>query len=79
MFKESLFKKIEDKTNISKDTIMSLASKIQNSNIKDKNVLNELIDNLSSLTGKEISSEKREKIIKTIIDDKVPNDIDNML
>ena len=79
MFKDSLFKKIENKTNINKDTIISLANKLQNSNMKDKNVLNELIDNLSELTGKEINKEKREKIINTIIDDNIPDNIDNMI
>ena len=79
MFKDSLFKKIEDKTNINKETIISLANKIQNSNLKDKSVLNELIDDLSSMTGKSINKDKREKIINTIIDDKIPKDIDNMV
>ena len=79
MFKDSLFKKIEDKTNINKDTIISLANKLQNSNMKDKNVLNELINDLSKMTGKELNKEKREKIINTIIEDKIPSDMDNMI
>ena len=79
MFKDSLFKKIEDKTNINKDTIISIANKLQKSDMKDKKVLNDLIDNISSLTGKQISIEKKEKIINTIINDKVPKNMDNML
>lgn len=79
MFKDSLFKKIEDKTNINKETILSLADKIQNSNMKDKNVLNDLINDLSQMTGKEIDKEKREKIINTIINDKIPKDMDNII
>ncbi len=46
MFKESLFKKIEEKTNVDKDTIISLANKIQNNDLKNEKVLNELIDDL---------------------------------
>ena len=72
MFKDSLFKKIEDKTNVSKDTILSLANKLQNNNMKDEKVLNELIDDLANITGKEVSFEKKKKIIDTIINDKVP-------
>ena len=79
MFKDSLFKKIEDKTNINKDMIMSMANKIQNSDMKNKKVLNELIDDLCLLTGKEINKDKREKIINTIIDDKIPKNMDNMI
>lgn len=72
-----LFKKVESKTRINKDTIMSLANKLQNNNFKDEKVLSEVIDELSFLTGKEISSAKKEKIIKAIKNDKVPSDIEN--
>ena len=75
--KDSLFKNVEKKTNINKDTIMSLAKKLQSSNFKDENVLNEIIDELSSLTGKNIDDSKRDKIIKAIKNDKVPSDIEN--
>ena len=79
MFKDSLFKKIEDKTNINKDTIISIANKLQNRDMKDKKVLNELIDDLCLMTGKEINKDKKNKIINTIIDDKIPKNMDNMI
>lgn len=79
MFKDTLFKKIEDKTNVDKDTIISLANKLQNSNMKDENVLSELVDDIAHLTGKEVSQDKKNKIINTIINDKVPKDIDNII
>ena len=79
MFKDSLFKKIEDKSGVDKDTIISLASKLQNSNMKDENVLRDLVHEIGTLTGKEVSKEKEEKIINTIIGDKVPKDLDNMI
>ena len=75
--KDSLFKNVEKKTNINKDTIMSLAMKLQSSSFKDEKVLNEVIDELSSLTGKNIDDSKRDKIIKAIKNDKVPSDIEN--
>ena len=74
---DNLFNKIEKKTNINKETILSLASKLQKGNMKDKNTLTEVIDEISLLTGKTITDEKKEKIINTIITDKVPRDIDN--
>ena len=75
--KDSLFKNVEKKTNINKDTIMSLAKKLQSSSFKDEKVLNEVIDELSSVTGKNIDDSKRDKIIKAIKNDKVPSDIEN--
>ena len=73
---DNLFSKVEKKTKINKNTIMDLASKLQNGNMKDKNTLLEVIDELSILTGKEVSNEKKNKIISAIINDKIPNDID---
>ena len=46
--------------------------------MKDEKTLNEVIDTLSSLTGKEVSSEKRKKIIEKIVNDKVPKNVDKM-
>ena len=74
---DSVFKKVEKKTNINKDTILSLANKLKSSNFKDENVLSEVINELSYMTGREISNEKKEKIIKAIKNDKIPNDIEN--
>ena len=78
MFKDSLFNKIEKKTNINKETIINLANKIQKNNMKDESTLREVIQDLSNLTGKEVSKEKEDKIIKAIINDQVPNNIDKM-
>ena len=74
---DSVFKKVEKKTNINKDTILSLANKLKSSNFKDENVLSEVINELSYMTGRKISNEKKEKIIKAIKNDKIPNDIEN--
>lgn len=73
---DNLFQKVEKKTKINKNTIMDLASKLSSGNMKNKDTLLEVIDELSMLTGKEVSQEKKNKIINAIINDKVPNDID---
>lgn len=73
---DSLFKRVEKKTNINKETILSLAQKLQNGNMKDKGTLLEVIDELSNLTGKSIQDDKKEKIINAIVNDKVPTNVD---
>lgn len=78
-FSDNFFKKIENKTNVDKDTILSLASKLQKSNMKDETVLREVIGDLSKMTGREVSKEKEQKIIDTILNDNVPKDIDKNL
>ena len=79
MFKDSLFKKIEDKSGVDKDTIISLADKLQHSNMKDEAVLRDLVHEISDITGKEVSKEKEDKIVNTILKDNVPKDIDKMI
>ena len=78
MFKDSLFNKIEKKNNINKETILNLANKIQQNNMKDEKTLREVINDISNLTGKNVSKEKEDKIINAIMNDQVPNNIDKM-
>ena len=78
-FSDNFFKKIEKKTNVNKETILSLANKLQGGNMKDENTIKEVISDLSKMTGREVSKEKEQKIIDAIINDKVPNNIDKML
>lgn len=78
MLGDSFFKRVEQKTNVNKDTILSLASKLQKGNMKDEKVLKEVIEEISSMTGKEVSEEKKEKIVNTILNDEVPKNVDKM-
>lgn len=78
MFGDSFFKKVEQKTNVSKDSILNLANKLQNGNMKDEATLSEVVDQIANMTGKNITQEKKEKIIHTIINDQVPSDVDKM-
>ena len=78
-FSDNFLKLIEKKTNVDKNTILDLADKLQKSNMKDEKVLREVIGDLSKMTGREVSKEKEQKIIETILNDKVPNNLDKMI
>ena len=78
MFKDNFFKKVEDKTNVDKNTILSLAGKLQNANMKDENTIREVIKEISTITGKEVTKEKEDKLVNAILKDKVPTNIDKM-
>ena len=73
---DNLFNRIESKTNVNKDTIIALARKLQDGDFKNENTIKEIIEELSAITGKEVSEEKERKIIDMIVNDKVPKDID---
>ena len=75
---DDFFKKVEKKTNVDKDTILSLADKLNKGNLKDENTLREVIKTLSKMTGKNISQDKEDKIVDTILKDKVPKNVEKM-
>ena len=77
-FDDKFFNKVEKKTKVDKDTIISLANKLQKGSLKDETTLREVISTLSSLTGKEVSKEKADKIVDTILKDKVPKSVEKM-
>lgn len=76
---DNVFNKIEKKTNVSKENIINIASKLNEGNMKDQNTLSDIIHELANLTGKNVSKEKEDKIIELIVNDKVPKNIDNMI
>ena len=74
--KDGLLDRIEEKTNVDRDTIIGLAHKLQSGNYKDEDTLRSIIHELSDITGREVSEEKEQKIINMIVNDKVPKDIE---
>ena len=77
-FNDDFFKKVEKKTKVNKKTILDLAEKLNNGNMKDEKTLSEVIDTLSKMTGKKVSDEQKSKIIKKVVEDKVPNNVEKM-
>lgn len=77
-FTDSFFNKIEKKTKVGKDTILNLASKLQQSDLKNEATLREIIQELGTMTGKDVSKEKEDKIVSAVVNDKIPKDIDKM-
>ena len=78
-FSDNFFKKVQKKTNVDKDTILSLANKLQQGNMKNVDTLKEVIQDISRITGREVSEEKEQKIIDTILSNKVPKNLDKYL
>jgi len=77
-FNDDFFGKVEKKTKVNKETLVNLAKRLNEDNMKDEKVLSSIIRDLASITGKHVSKETEEKIIKTIQDDKVPTGVENM-
>lgn len=77
-FSDGFFNKVERKTNVSKEKILELASKLQKNDLKNENTLRQIIQELGEMTGKKVDKTKEDKIVNAVVSDKVPKDIKNM-
>ena len=78
-FSDSFFNRIEKKTNVGKETILDLAKKLQQNDLKNEGTLREVIQTLSQMTGRDVSKEQEDKIVSAVVNDKVPKDIDKLI
>lgn len=78
-FTDNFFDRIEKRTNVGKQTILDLAKKLQQNDLKNENVLREVIQELGQMTGKVVSKDKEDKIVKAVVNDKIPSDIDKLI
>ena len=78
-FSDNFFDRVEKKTNVGKQTILDLATKLQQSDLKNEQTLREVIQELGQMTGKEVPKDKEDKIIEAVVNDKVPQDIDKLI
>lgn len=77
-FSDNFFNKVEKKTKVDKDTILSLAKELQDNDLKNEKTLRNVIQKLSDMTGKNVSKEQEDKIVNAVINDKVPKNVDKM-
>ena len=78
-FSDNFFNKIEKKTNVNKETILSLAEKLRQNDMKNEGTIREVIEELRNITGRKVSKEKQDKIIEAVINDQVPKNVDKMI
>ncbi len=76
---DSFLNKVERKTNVSKQSILDIASRLKDGNLKDEKTIRGVIDELSKLTGKSVSKEQSDKIVKAVVGDQIPKNLENML
>ena len=76
---DKLLDKVSQKTNVSKDDILSLANYLQTKDLKDEQNIREFVNKISRLTNKQVKPEQMDKIIHIIQNNQVPSDIDKLV
>ena len=77
-FSDNFFNKVEKRTRVDKDTILELAKELQDNDLKNEKTLRNVIQKLSTMTGKTVTEEQENKIVNAVINDKVHKDVDKM-
>ncbi|MDX8046111.1 stage VI sporulation protein F [Gracilibacillus sp. S3-1-1] len=77
-FKQNMFDQIQKKSNVQPDDIMKVAQSVQNADFSDEKTVRKLVKQLSSLAGKPVSKQKEEKIVKAIIGNQMPKDMNTL-
>ena len=76
---EKIFDRVEEKTNVKREDILSLAKSIQGKDMNNEKNLRKLIQDVDRLAGKNVSKEKEEKIIRAVKKDQVKENLNKML
>ncbi|WP_438503608.1 stage VI sporulation protein F [Ectobacillus ponti] len=78
MSSNNFFDNVEKTTKVNKEDIFKLASSVQNANLKDEQVLRQLIGQVAALAGKPVPKEKEDQIVKAIINNNMPSDFSSL-
>jgi len=65
-FSDNFFDRVEKKSGVGKQTILDLATKLQQNDLKNETTLREVIKELSQITGRNLSKEREDKIIEAV-------------
>lgn len=76
---ERILDKVSKKTNVSKESILSLADDLQNKDLSNAKDIEEFISKVSKLANKEVSPEQMNKMILLIQNNQLPKDINQIL
>ncbi|MGP4041347.1 stage VI sporulation protein F [Gracilibacillus sp. D59] len=77
-FKQNMFDQIQKKSNVQPDQIMKVAQSVQNADFSDEKTVRKLVKQLASLSGKPVSKQKEDKIVKAITNNNMPKDMNSL-
>lgn len=75
---KDVFSEIEQKSNLSVEDIYRIAQSIQHADFSDEQTVRGIVHELSQLTHQPVSKQKEDAIVKSIINNDVPTDINSL-
>jgi len=77
-FQKGMFDKIQKNTNIRPEEVYKVADSVKHANFSDEKTVRNLVKQLSQMAGKPLSKEKEDKIVQSIIKNKMPGDVNSL-
>ncbi|SHN19738.1 MULTISPECIES: stage VI sporulation protein F [Gracilibacillus] len=77
-FKQNMFDQIQKKSNVQPDDIFKVAQSVQNADFSDEKTVRQLVKQLARLSGKSVSKQKEDKIVKAITNNNMPKDMNTL-
>ncbi|WP_249871877.1 stage VI sporulation protein F [Oceanobacillus saliphilus] len=77
-FQKGMFDKIQKNSNINPDDIFKVADSIKNADFSDERTVRNLVRHLARMADKPLSKEKEDKIVMSIVNNKMPGDIQSL-
>ncbi|MCG1028294.1 stage VI sporulation protein F [Virgibacillus halodenitrificans] len=77
-FQEGLFDKIQKNANIKPEDVFKVADSVKNADFTDEKTVRRLVRQLSKIANKPVSKEKENKIVESIVKNKMPADMQSL-
>lgn len=77
-FQKGMFDKIQENSNIRPEEVYKVADSVKNADFSDENTVRNLVRQLAQMANKPISKEKEDKIVQSIVKNKMPGDLNTL-
>lgn len=77
-FQKGMFDKLQKNANINPDDIYKVADSVKHANLSDEKTVRKLVRHLAKLANKPVSKEKEDKIVQSIVNNKMPMDMQSL-
>ncbi|MBM7552455.1 stage VI sporulation protein F [Thalassobacillus pellis] len=77
-FQKNLFDQIQKNANVTPDEIFKVADSVKNADFTNEQTIRNLVRQLSKMANKPVSKAKEDKIVKAIINQNMPLDMNSL-
>ncbi|MEC5422454.1 stage VI sporulation protein F [Virgibacillus sp. C22-A2] len=77
-FQKGLFDKLQQNADINPDDVYKVADSVKHADFSDEKTVRRLVRHLSKMANKPISKSKEDKIVQSIVKNKMPMDMQSL-